>query len=135
MICLDTPLLEDLLCGRKRALRWLQEVQDQGEVAATEVSMIDLALRAGRLPGGLAAPRGRQEALHRLRRSLTVLPLDSASVNRVLSLPRLPEKAPPDARSALEVVGICLAHGVEELRTSQARWIPPVPSALRVVRV
>lgn len=77
MKALDTSVLLALLEGDRAArdlLRKLREV----EVVATEVNFLELAYLASHGPPKARAQR--REALGRLRRKLTVLPIDARAV-------------------------------------------------------
>lgn len=133
MKCLDTPLLEELLLGTASARRWLDRLGGGEEVATTEASLSELALRAQhrRPRSGLAR---RLAALGEVRRALVVLPLDSEASQRVADLVRRGIGGPPDDPFPLLILGTCLAHGVTELYTGGHRALPAAPG-LKIVRV
>lgn len=74
MKALDTSVLLALLEGDHRARPLIKRLRGV-EVATTEANLLELALLAARSPANSRA--GRREALSRLRRRVTVLPLDS----------------------------------------------------------
>jgi len=77
MKALDTSVLLALLEGDRSARDLVHKLRDV-EVATTEANLLELAYLAGR---GLPRVRARRrEALGRLRRKLTVLPIDARSV-------------------------------------------------------
>ena len=76
MKALDTPVLLALLDGEPAARELLRRLRGH-EVATTEGNLLELAVLAGRSGGRGAA---RREALTRLRRRITVLPLDERAL-------------------------------------------------------
>lgn len=132
MKCLDTPLLEDLLLGRKRARAWMEGLSGGAELATTEVNLYELALGARRARGRRAF-LARLRALEEVRKVLTVLPLDAEASRKAGELLTGPQGASEGLGTL--VAAICLVHGVDEIHTSQRRKFPSGLGALRVVRV
>jgi predicted nucleic acid-binding protein len=131
MRCLDTPLLEDLLLGRARARKWLDKVEGWGgEVATTEVSMIELALIAR--SKGRGSER-RLQALEALRRELTVLPLDAEAARTALSMVKRSHETP--APLPLLVAASAVSHGVTYLLTDRKRPFPAELGSVKLVRI
>jgi len=78
MKAFDTSVLLALLEGDRSAKELLRKLKGV-EVATTEMNMLELVYLAARGP---ARNRGhRREALDRLRRKVTVLPIDSRAVS------------------------------------------------------
>lgn len=139
MKCLDTPLLEALLRGRTPSKAWDGILRGGGEMATTEVAMVELAVRARAGPRA-QVPR-RLGALEKVRGALTVLPLDAEASRRALTL-FLHSKRGGSTRTggdpAVEptlVAAICLSRGVSELYTDHRRSFPAPLPGLHVVRV
>jgi predicted nucleic acid-binding protein len=137
--CLDTPLLEALLRGRPPSKAWEGVLRGGGEVATTEVNMVELALRAREGPRS-QVPR-RLEALEKVRGALTVLPLDAEASRRAVGLLLHSKRGgstrtggDPTVEPAL-VAAICLVRGVSELYTDRRRKFPTSLPGLHLVRV
>ncbi len=79
MKALDTPALLALLEGDGGVKDLLRRLRGH-EVATTEANLLELALLSGR---GSARSGHRREALSRLRRKITVLPIDSRAIEEV----------------------------------------------------
>lgn len=90
---LDTPVLLGILDGSS-SIRALLRTLAGEELATTELNMAELAAIAGQ--GSARGRRERLQALERLRRRITVLPIDRRAVEQ------LSQRA-PEARSAAEV--------------------------------
>ncbi|MGA7922630.1 MAG: type II toxin-antitoxin system VapC family toxin [Thermoplasmata archaeon] len=77
MKALDTPVLQDLLRGRQSARKAIQAWSEE-ELATTELTLFDLevAARVDPRPGR----ERRLAALDRLRRKVSVLPVDARAV-------------------------------------------------------
>lgn len=148
MKCLDTPLLEDLLEGKDRARRWLATLEEGGEVATTEVNVFELGMRArARGKTGLSS---RLRALERLRKELTVLPLDAEASRRSLeSYARRASGGGVQRRSRVGraahtqaderilahlIAGAALAHGATEILTDKHRWFPSLSKSVKLRR-
>jgi predicted nucleic acid-binding protein len=79
---LDTPVLLDILRGRAVAKSLLKNLSGE-ELATTEWNMVELEVLAR---SGPARGRARRlEALERLRRAITVLPVDERAVRAAFS--------------------------------------------------
>lgn len=118
MKALDTPVLMELLRGRPSARSILRSLHGE-ELATTEVNLFELEAIVAAGP-----PRGREHrraALERLRRKLTVLPLDgrASAAAAALSAGRLDAARP----SEWLMLGTALAYGCSE-------WITTGPSRL-----
>ncbi len=111
---LDTSALLEILEGTPSARKELRRLRGE-ELATTEANLVELGYLSAR--GTKQAQRARQEALGRLRRRVTVLPLDAKGVDQavrrlagdVLELPPL----------LLASLGALEAAGCEELLTSE----------------
>jgi hypothetical protein len=77
MKALDTPILIDLLRGRPSAIKAIRALSGD-ELATTELNLFELGLLAR--ANGAAHPEKRLAAVDRLRRKLTVLPVDPRAV-------------------------------------------------------
>jgi predicted nucleic acid-binding protein len=84
MKALDTPVLLDVLRGVPAARQLVRSLTGE-EVATTEINMFELGVlaRSDRRPGF----ERRLAALERLRRKLTVLPVDGAAIAAAAKLP------------------------------------------------
>ena len=119
---LDTSVLLGLLEGDGASRALVGRLRGV-EVATTEANLLELALISGHGPGRLQ--RARREVLGRLRRKLTVLPIDSRAIELATRrLERAPEPTPP---LVLAMLGALESNGCDELfvrdplRTSP-RW-------------
>ncbi len=116
MKALDTSVLLALLEGDRLArdlLRNLREV----EVATTEANFLELAYLASH---GSPRVRGRRrEALGRLRRKLTVLPIDPHAVTEAESC--IVRGEGPSSPLLAGMLGALEAAGCDELFTSDPR--------------
>jgi predicted nucleic acid-binding protein len=77
---LDTPVLLAILHGDRNVRGLLRKLRGV-EVATTELNFLELQALLARVP--VKERSRRREALDRLRRSLTVLPFDSKSADRL----------------------------------------------------
>ena len=126
MKALDTSALLALLTGDRAAKDLLHRVRGV-EVATTEVNLLELGYAAAKGP---ARHRGaRRAALSRLRRKLTVLPLDDRAVEEASR--RLLQGATGIPPLRLAILSILEVNGCEELLTSQTG---PLPGKWRVKR-
>jgi predicted nucleic acid-binding protein len=126
---LDTSALLVLLHGGPLARELLRQLRGL-EVATTEANMLELQALVARGPSRTRGAHGR--ALYRLRRCLTVLPLDAKaldSVSRRASRQEL--KVSP---LLLGMLGTLEANGCDELITGDHG---PIPGrwAFRIVRL
>lgn len=107
---LDTSVLLGLLEGDGPSRALIGRLRGV-EVATTEANLLELALIAGHGPSRLQ--RVRREVLQRLRRKLTVLPIDSRSIELVTRrLGASTEAAPP---LVLAMLGAFESSGCDEL--------------------
>jgi predicted nucleic acid-binding protein len=115
MKALDAGVLVALLEGDPLVRPLLRELRGH-EIAATEISLLELASRAAE--GALRGRPARRLALERLRRKLTVLPIDArATAEAARRVPAAPRKG--DLARLLEW-GALEAYGCETLYTRLA---------------
>ncbi|HYA70541.1 MAG TPA: PIN domain-containing protein [Thermoplasmata archaeon] len=122
MKALDTSVLLALLEGDRSArdlVRKLREV----EIATTEANFLELAYLAHRGPPRVRARR--RETLGRLRRKLTVLPIDPRAVSEVETC--ISHGDAPATPLLAGMLGALEAAGCDELFTSdpqdcRGRW-------------
>ncbi|HTP54043.1 MAG TPA: PIN domain-containing protein [Thermoplasmata archaeon] len=119
MKALDTPALLALLEGNPRVRQLLKRWRGE-EVATTEVNLLELAFVASR--GSSRARSHRIAALGRLRRRITVLPVDSRAGDEVLR--RLERAGPIPPPTVLAMLATLETNGCEELLTDDPRQIP-----------
>lgn len=110
---LDSSILLGLLHGDPAVRSLLRRLEDV-ELATTEANLLELAWVAARTPTRL---RHRQEALERLRRKLTVLPLDARAVDRVSH--QLIRGGPPIPLMIAAMLGALESAGCDELFTRE----------------
>jgi len=122
MKALDTPALLALLEGNPRIVTQLRKWRE-AEIATTEANLLELAVLA---ESGPVRVRGeRFHALVRLRRRLTVLPIDDrATEEAARRAARLPRTMSP---LVLGMLGALESSGCDELLTDdpaqfQGRW-------------
>ncbi len=118
MRALDTPVLLSILHGAPVAKSLLKSLSGE-ELATTEVNLLELSALAARAPGGSRAQRIRE--LERLRRRLTVLPIDSrahAEATARLTADR------PGGLLLWAMYGALQAHGCAELITDTRSNLP-----------
>jgi predicted nucleic acid-binding protein len=116
---LDTPALLSLLEGNPRIRLILRHWRGE-EIATTEANLLELAYIASNGPS-----RGRSarlSSLGRLRRRLTVLPVDSRAGEEVGR--RLERGGPYPAPTALAMLAALEVSGCEELLTEDPRQFP-----------
>lgn len=122
MKALDTSVLLALLEGERGAQDLLKRLRGV-EVATTEANLLELAYLAAVGPERHRAAR--REALGRLRRKITVLPIDARSVEAAARrIGKGAESAPPTVTA---MMGALESTGCEELLTlespiTQGRW-------------
>ena len=110
----DTSVLLALLDGERPA-RELIARQRGVEIATTELNLLELYYLASRGPSRSRA--GRRASLERLRRKLTVLPVDARAIGQAARrLGKGGEKAAP---VILAMLGAFEANGCEELFTHE----------------
>jgi predicted nucleic acid-binding protein len=118
----DTSVLLALLEGDRSAKDLVRKLKAV-EVATSEVNLLELATLIGKGP---ARARGRRrEALDRLRRKLTVLPIDSRAVAKAEQ--RILKGAGPASPMLAGMLGALEAAGCDEFFTtdpqeSGGRW-------------
>lgn len=119
---LDTSVLLALLEGDRKVRDLLRRLRGV-ELATSEANFLELGYLAARGPA--KGRRHRQETLERLRRKITVLPIDSRSVDRSLRQLRKGNSAP--APAVLAMLGAFEAAGCDEVLTrspfpAPGRW-------------
>lgn len=122
MKALDTPALLGLLEGNPRVLAQLRKWKEQ-EIATTEANLLELMVLA--VSGSARARSERIRALGRLRRRLTVLPIDArAGEEAARQAVRLQRPLRP---AVLGMLAALESSGCDELLTDdptqlQGRW-------------
>jgi predicted nucleic acid-binding protein len=126
MKAIDTPILLGLLRGAPEGKALAKSLAGE-EIATTEVNMLELRAVAAR--GGTPTRLRREEALERLRRRITVLPVDNRSVEAAA---RLAGGRWHEASIATWLLlGALEAHGCSELITRRGA-IPTRKYSFRV---
>jgi predicted nucleic acid-binding protein len=116
---LDTSVLLGLLEGSPAVREQLRHLRGV-ELATTESNMLELACLAGR---GARRPRAeRLAALARLRRRITVLPVDQRATEEASR--RVTGDAPGLSPLALAMLGALEASGCDELLTADPLPVP-----------
>jgi predicted nucleic acid-binding protein len=118
MKALDTPVLLSLLHGAPAARSLVKSLAGE-EMATTEANLLELATVAARGHGGSRALRIR--GIERLRRRLTVLPID-AGAGTELSGRLSGDRSPGPLVWAM--YGALQAHGCSELVTDTRGQLP-----------
>ncbi|MGA7861206.1 MAG: PIN domain-containing protein [Thermoplasmata archaeon] len=120
---LDTPVLLALLEGTPKARALVRALAGE-ELATTEVNLFEIELlgRRDKNPG----KERRTQALERLRRKLTVLPIDEETARRAAAIAASARQAAPEGTWLC--LGAAEAHGCSEWITSAA-GVPPASSA------
>jgi predicted nucleic acid-binding protein len=129
MKALDTSALLSLLVGDRAGRDLVRKIQGV-EVATTEANLLELAYLAPRGPARLRAVR--RAALSRLRRKLTVLPLDTKAVEEASR--RLAKGETVLPALTLAMLSILETSGCEELLTTD-RGIPTGKWRFKVSRI
>ena len=130
MKCLDTPVLLEILAGRPSAKKLLEELAGE-ELGTTEVNLFELAACARSLgPSGLEK---RLAALERLRRSLSVLPVDERS-SRLTAARYRDQSTQAVSGSSWLIFGALEAYGCTEWITSRSSRFPTVSTKIRIRR-
>ena len=129
MKALDTGVLLSLLEGDQPAREFLRRLRGV-ELVTTEVNLLELSYLAAR---GSARHRGRRrQTLSRLRRKLTVFPIDSRAIEE--SSRRLARGLWGPTPWIEAMVGALCANGCEELYTTAGSPdLGPVP--FKVTRI
>lgn len=125
---LDTSVLLALLDGDRRVRELLRRLRGV-EFASTEASMLELGYLASR--GSARGWRHRLDALERLRRKVTVLPIDARAMDQALR--HLEARSPPAPPLVLAMLGAFEAAGCDEVFTrtrlgAPGRWSFPIQS-------
>jgi predicted nucleic acid-binding protein len=120
---LDTPVLLALLEGAPKPRALVRALAGE-ELATTEVNLFEIELlgRRDRSPG----KERRIQALERLRRKLTVLPIDEEATRRAAAIAASARQAAPEGTWLC--LGAAEARGCSEWITS-ASAMPPSSSA------
>jgi hypothetical protein len=109
---LDSGVLRSILEGDRAARDLLRHLRGF-EVATTERALLELGIQARRAPSKVQSAR--RTVLDRLRRKLTVLPVDHRAVNEALR--RATAKSTAEELWQLAEWGALEAGGCEELFT------------------
>jgi predicted nucleic acid-binding protein len=122
MKALDTSVLIALLEGDRPARELVRKLRGV-EVATTEANLLELSYLAGR--GPVRARTRRREALDRLRRKITVLPIDQRAVSEAERCAR--KGHAPASPLVAGMLGALEAAGCDELYTADpgecgGRW-------------
>ena len=130
MKALDAELLTSILEGDPQTKDLFRKLRG-AEVAATELALLEVSLRAEEAP--VAPRRGRRTAAERLRRKLTALPIDGRAV---VEAARHASGGLPRGESLLRLAefGALEAYGCTELFTA-ARAAPGGKWRFRVIHV
>lgn len=118
MKALDTAVLLGLLEGDRAARETVRKLRGH-ELATTEANLLELALLSAKGPGG--ARSSRREAIARLRRKMTVLPIDSRAIEEIARRSGRPELAGLSPH-VLAMLGALEAGGCEELISGEASF-------------
>jgi predicted nucleic acid-binding protein len=120
---LDTPVLLSLLEGAPKSRALVRALAGE-ELATTEVNLFEIELlgRRDRSPGR----ERRMQALERLRRKLTVLPIDEETTRRAAAIAASARQGAPEGTWLC--LGAAEAHGCSEWITNAA-GMPPDSSA------
>lgn len=124
---LDTPVLLALLEGSPRARTLVRSVGLE-EIATTEVNLFELELLHRREKG--PGRERRTQALERLRRKLTVLPIDEESGRRAAVLAASARQPAPEGTWLS--LGAAEAHGCSEWITTDAGRPPASSTRLKI---
>lgn len=112
MKALDTSVLLSLLEGEPGARDLLKRLRGV-EVATTEANLLELAYLAAEGPDRHRAAR--RDALRRLRRKITVLPIDARSAETALT--RIGKGGEASSPLVTAMMGALESNGCEELLT------------------
>ncbi|MGA7845893.1 MAG: PIN domain-containing protein [Thermoplasmata archaeon] len=120
---LDTPVLLGLLDGAPKPRALVRALAGE-ELATTEVNLFEIEVlgRRDKSPG----KERRTQALERLRRKLTVLPIDEESTRRAATIAASARQTAPEGTWLC--LGAAEAHGCSEWITT-ASGMPPASSA------
>ena len=120
MKALDTSVLLGLLEGDGASRALVGRLRGV-EVATTEANLLELALIAGHGPARIQ--RSRREVLARLRRKLTVLPIDGRAIE--LATRRLDRSNEPTPPLVLAMLGALESSGCDELFVREPVRVSP----------
>ncbi len=112
MKALDSSILLGLLDGDGAVKDLLRRLRDV-ELATTEANLLELSIVAARAP---SHARRRLETLERLRRNLTVLPIDARGIDRAAQQLTRGSRPPP---LVLAMLGTLESAGCDELFTRE----------------
>ncbi|MFI5414142.1 MAG: type II toxin-antitoxin system VapC family toxin [Candidatus Lutacidiplasmatales archaeon] len=130
MIGLDTPVLLEILGGRPSAKALLKRLTGE-EVGTTEMNLFELVAIARALgPAGLER---RLAAVDRLRRGLTVIPLDAQASQGASA--RWRGDGQGLSSTPWLLLGALEVNGCTEWVTSRSSGFPKTASKLRVTRL
>jgi predicted nucleic acid-binding protein len=124
---LDTPVLLALLEGNSKARSMARALAGE-ELATTEVNLFEIEL-LGRREKGPGRDR-RSQILERLRRKLTVLPVDEESARKAASLAASARQNAPEGTWL--ALGAAEAHGCSEWITTAAGAPPATSTRMKV---
>lgn len=119
MKALDTSALVALLEGDPRVRQVVKHWRGE-EIATTEANLLELALIAGGT--GARSRSARFASLGRLRRRMTVLPIDARAGEEAQR--RLEKGGPPIPLTALAMLSALETSGCEELLTDDPAALP-----------
>jgi len=124
---LDTPVLLALLEGTPKARTLVRTLAGE-ELATSEVNLFEIELLGRR--DRSAGKERRLQALERLRRKLTVLPIDEETTRRAAVLAASARQTAPEGTWLC--LGAAEAHGCSEWITSAAGMPPASSTRLKV---
>lgn len=127
---LDTPVLLALLEGAPKPRALVRALAGE-ELATTEVNLFEIELlgRRDRSPG----KERRIQALERLRRKLTVLPIDEETTRRAAAIAASARQPAPEGTWLC--LGAAEAHGCSEWITSAAGMPPASAARIKVTPI
>ncbi len=127
---LDTPVLLALLEGAPKPRALVRALAGE-ELASTEVNLFEIELlgRREKSPGR----ERRMQALERLRRKLTILPIDEESTRRAAAIAATARRAAPEGTWLC--LGAAEAHGCSEWITNSAGVPPASSTRLKVTTI
>lgn len=127
---LDTPVLLALLEGTGKTRALVRALAGE-ELATTEVNLFEVDLIARREKG--PGRERRTRALERLRRKLTVLPVDEEGSRRAATIAATARSAAPEGTWLC--LGVAEAHGCSEWITTREGAPPSSGSKLKVTTI
>jgi predicted nucleic acid-binding protein len=127
---LDTPVLLALLEGAPKARALIRALGGE-ELATTEVNLFEIELlgRRDRSPG----KERRTQALERLRRRLTVLPIDEESSRKAAAIAASARQAAPEGTWLS--LAAAEAHGCSEWITVASAAPPTSAARIKVTTI